>query len=433
MVYLLYDLILFVASLFLVPYAFIKGLPYGNSLKGVCQRLGFYSGFDLQALCGKQVFWVHAASVGEVRASFPLIKALKDKFPESRIVLSGMTFTGQQVACEAADVDLVVFSPFDLSLVVKRSFRLIQPDVVIIIETEIWPNFIRIAEENSIPLVLANGRISKKSFPRYLSIKSLVKPLLEKISAFAMQDATCARRIKALGAPPELVQVTGNMKFDLPVSMPGTVAILDDQVKKKLLAGKFVWVAGSIRSGEAEILLQCHKQLISRGIPSFPIFAPRHPGCCISVAELLKKEDIPFALRSSLGKEKKGGEEVQILLVDTVGELTKFYALADVIFVGGSLVPVGGHNLLEPAQQGKPVLFGSHISNFKEISRLLLACGGGIKVGSGDELVSCLVELYRNEQLCDQMGQAGLTLIRENVGATEKTLSSICRILESKK
>lgn len=431
MVYLLYDLILVAISLFLFPYAFFKGLPYGNSLRGLSQRLGFYSQFDLQTLRGNKVFWIHAVSVGEVRASLPLIKSLKRQFPESRIVLSGMTFTGHQIAQATDGVDLAIFFPYDLSFIVKRSLKVIAPDLIVIVETEIWPNFISLAKRKGIPLVLANGRISKKSFPRYLSLKHFVQPLLEKFSVIAMQDADCARRIKALGAPSELVQVTGNMKFDLPIAAPDMSDLLQNELLNEAVSNKFVWVAGSIRSGEAEILLKCHRQLIEQNVPSFLILAPRHPQRFNTVAELLKKEEIPFVLRSSLDAAADNAEEIQILLVDTVGELTRFYALAQAIFVGGSLVPSGGHNLLEPAQLGKPVLFGPHVFNFKEISRLLLECGGGVKVNTGSELVLNMVRLFKDEQLRHDMGQAGQSLIRENAGATERTLASIRPILES--
>jgi len=430
-VYLLYDLILLLASLFLLPYAFVKGLPYGNSLRGLSQRLGFYSQSDLQALQGYMVFWIHAVSVGEVRASLPLMKSLKRQFPDCRIILSGMTFTGHQVAKATNDVDLAIFFPFDLSFIVKGSLKQIAPDLIVIVETEIWPNFIRLVKRKGIPLVLANGRISKKSFPRYLFLKRFVQPLLEKFSVIAMQDADCARRIKALGAPSGLVQVTGNMKFDLPLATPDLTDLLQNNLLNDAVDNKFVWVAGSIRSGEAEILLECHKQLIKQGIPSFLILAPRHPQRFNTVAELLKKEEIPFVLRSSLADNVAGSEDSQILLVDTVGELTRFYALAQVIFVGGSLVPSGGHNLLEPAQLGKPVLFGPHVFNFKEISRLLLECGGGEKVNTGHDLVSSLIRLFEDEELRHEMGRAGQSLISDNAGATERTLASICQNLES--
>lgn len=426
--YLLYDLILLVFGLLLVPYAFLKGLPHGNSISGVRQRLGYYTSEDLQALRGGMVFWVHAVSVGEVRASIPLIKALKERYPDCRIVLSGMTFTGQQIAHTVAGVDLVLFFPFDLSSVVKRALQAIRPQLVIIIETELWPNFIRQTSQSQIPLVLANGRISRKSFPRYLRIKQIIKPLLQKFSVLAMQNAACGRRIKALGAPARLVQITGNMKFDLPLTSPDTSELLQGPLAS-LLRDKFVWVAGSIRSGEAEILLKCHRQLLEQGVPSFPIFAPRHPQRCGPVAELLKREAIPFALRSELSEIDRDTEPAQLLLVDTVGELNRFYALARAIFVGGSLVPRGGHNLLEPAQLGKPVLFGPHVFNFKEISNMLLEAGAGIKVKTGEELAKNLVLLNGDDGLCRRMGQAGQQLIRENSGATELTMQHIVEVL----
>ena len=428
---LLYNLLLLLASPFLLPFAVFKGLPYGDTLGSLKERMGFLPKGAVETLKDSRVFWVHAVSVGEVRASQPLIRALKQNDPEAKIVLSCMTFTGNQIARDVVDADLVIFFPFDLPSIVKRTLGRINPSVIVIIETEIWPNFIRCARERNIPLVLANGRISRKSFARYLLVRKVVAGLLKSFSVICVQDVVSARRIRKIGAPVDRIHVTGNMKFDLGVEPLDQNSFAAKLGESGLLDKHFVWVAGSTRSGEAEQLIECHRRLQQNGLTSFMILAPRHPSRCSAVAELLKSAGVPFALRSEMGHTSDLSEQCQVLLVDTVGELKDFYAIAEVVFVGGSLVPKGGHNILEPSCLGKPVLFGPHMFNFQEISQLVLNAGGGYMVADARELRQLLEQLQHDSNLRQKMGQAGQQLISRNVGATQLTMTKIKKLTEA--
>lgn len=427
--YQLYNLALLLASPFLLCYAFLKGLPFGNSLKSLAQRLGSFSPDVMGKLRGGDLIWMHAVSVGEVRAAQPLIRSLRAQYPSCRIVLSSTTFTGHQVASEVAGVDLVVFFPFDLPLIVNRALNRLKPRLIVIIETEIWPNFIRCADRKNIPLILANGRISKKSLNRYLLVKKTISRLLNRFTSICVQDMASARRFKMIGAPVDRLHVTGNLKFDFaehPLPIKSFAAALQSA---EGLKERYIWVGGSTRSGEHELLLECHQRLCLAGLPSFLIIAPRHPGRCSHVAELLKTAAIPFALRSEMKTPSEVAADCQVLLVDTVGELKDFYAIADVVFVGGSLVPKGGHNVLEPSCQGKPVLFGPHMFNFMEISQWILKAGAGYRVRDVLELQQMLERLYDDEALRQKMGNAGLQLISRKAGATERTMAKIAEQL----
>ncbi len=430
LVYLLYDIILFLASLFLIPYGIIKGARYGNVWQGLRERLGLYSPQRLAALKGKQVIWVHAVSVGEVRAAMPLVRSLKATYPAAAIVLSSMTFTGQAIARDMAKADLCVFFPFDLSWVVRRVFETISIDLVLIVETEIWPNFVRHAQQAKVPVVLVNGRISDRSFPRYRAIRPLIQPVLGHFSAFCMQSEDDARRITTLGAPFELIQVTGNLKFDMKTDIPDENAIETLKERYHLVGDHRIWVAGSTRPGEEEVLVTAYRQLVSEGEPVVLVLVPRHIDRCRAIADMLKHMGVTYVLRSALGNTGAALTPGEILLVDTMGEMLNLYATADLVFVGGSLVAIGGHNILEPAQLKKPVLFGPHMQNAKEVARLLLEAQGGMQVDDLNDLVRKVRDLISNPELRQTMGSNGYHLLTQNAGATSRTMAVIDSYLD---
>jgi len=419
---LLYELLVVCASVVLLPYGFLKGLAYGIATRGTLERFAHYPGAVKQQLIGKQLILVHAVSVGEVIAATPLIRRLKAEKPDHFIVLSTMTFTGRQIAEQIAELDLLVFFPLDLDLVMRRFLRRLNPCLVLIVETELWPNFLRLIRRRKIPLLLVNGRISKRSFSRYRRIRFLIKPMLQAFSGFCMQDNVCARRIRALGAADASVEVTGNVKFDVDTSSADRSAF--DDLTRLVKTKEFVWIGGSTHSGEDEILIECHQQLLQRGIPSFLVLAPRHPARFDAVSELLKKSGVAYVRRSER-LVASSMEEPRVLLLDSMGELELVYELADVVFVGGSLVPVGGHNLLEPARNGKPVLHGPHMANFLEISRLLNKAGASGRVANQAELFMSLEALFLDRDSCRKMGLNGQLMVERNAGATLKTLERI--------
>jgi 3-deoxy-D-manno-octulosonic-acid transferase len=428
-VYLLYDLILLAAAAVLIPWYLVRGLRHGKVRRGIRERLGLYEPGRLALLAGRQVIWVHAVSVGETRAAIPLLRALKAAYPQSALVLSNVTETGHAIAGGIKEVDLCLFFPFDLSWVVRRVLARVRPSLVVIVETEIWPNFVRLSRRFGIPVLLVNGRISDRSYPRYCWVRPLLRPVLEQFSAFCMQTEQDAERIRGMGAPPERVEVTRNLKFDMQTTVPDPDVAAALRQSLALPDSASIWVAGSTHAGEEEAVLDVYRQLVSDGRDVVLVLVPRHPERCRGIGEMLSGRGISFVLRTAVETSARSLSPGEVLLVDTVGEMLKLYAAADLVFVGGSLVAVGGHNVLEAALLKKPVIFGSYMHNFKEISQLLLAVGGGIQVASGAELAAAIRRLLDNDEERRRMGERGHALLQANTGATEHTLTVIRRLL----
>lgn len=429
MVYLLYDIVLFLAAFILAPLGLVKGTRYPKLWQGFGERFAIYEKERLHFLKNRQVIWIHAVSIGETKASIPLIKQLRQAFPEAAIVLSSLTFTGRVTAEEIDEADLCLFMPYDFSWIVDRALRQVQPDMVLLVETEIWPNFIRKVSATGIKLVMINGRISDRSFPKYWMVKSLLTPVLQKFTRLCMQSRQDELRITRLGADPERVEVTGNLKFDLPA--PGFDAAEIEQFRQELKLPEkvMVWVAGSTRQGEEEIILDAYRKLLEKGQQLLLILVPRYPERAKDVVALAEKLEITTFLRSTLCSESQEMQSGEVVVGDTLGEMLKFYACADVVFVGGSLVPIGGHNVLEACLMKKPVLFGPHMENFRSISKLLIEAGGGFQV-QADELADKVKELLADKQLQLQVGKNGYNLFAEHAGATERTVSIVQHLMD---
>lgn len=428
MIYLLYDLTLLVSTVVLVPYYLYRGWRYGKSRRGIRDRLGFFLPQRLTPLDGRPVIWIHAVSVGETRAAAPLMKALKSQFPEHALVLSNVTETGHAVARGIREADLCLFFPFDLSWAVRRVLRRVRPALIIIVETEIWPNFVRFASQYGIPVVLVNGRISDRSYPRYRRVRRLISPVLEQFTAFCMQTAQDAERIRQLGAPPERIEVTRNLKFDMQAPAAGfdAAALRDDF---RLPPDGLVWAVGSTHAGEEEVVADVYRRLLDEGKTPILVLVPRHPERARLVAGMLAERGFPVTLRTRADESQERLRPGEILLVDTLGEMLKVYAAADLVFLGGSMVNVGGHNVLEAALVRRPVVFGPHMHNFREIARLLLEAGGGIQVEDADGLHGAVAQLLNQPELRRRMGDDGATLLRQNSGATNHTLEVLHRAL----
>lgn len=429
--YLLYDLLLLVAAVILVPYYLLRGYRYGKSRRGLRERLGYFSAEQLNSLQGRQIIWVHAVSVGETRAASPLLKELRQQNPDHLILLTNVTETGHAIGLKNQDVDCCLFFPFDFSWTVHRVLQIVQPKLIVIVETEIWPNFVRQANLLEIPLVLVNGRISDRSYPRYRFARPLLRPILQCFSAFCMQSQLDAERIGQLGATGMQVENTGNLKFDHELK-----DLSDDdvaQLKQSFCLPETgsVLVAGSTHAGEEEQLLAAYQTLLDRGRQLVLVLIPRHPERCREVQTFLAEQKLVSRLRSSLAPDQPLLTVGQVLLVDTLGEVLNFYAVSDLVFVGGSLVPVGGHNLLEASLLGKPVLFGPHVQNFREISAKLTRAGAGVQISNQQELEKQVALMLDDPIRCRAMGQAGRSLIAENAGATKRTMRRISRYLKN--
>lgn len=430
MLYLLYDILLAAASLVVIPLSLIRGMRTGKYRQGVAERFGFIDPARLAPLRGGgPVIWVHAVSVGETIAAKPLLAGLKRRFPGCRILLSQVTETGREIADGIKDADVTLYFPFDFGFAVRRALRLVDPALVVIVETEIWPNFLRAARTMAIPVMLANGRISDRSFPRYQRFKRLLAPVLDDFASFCMQSDEDARRIREMGGDPRRITVARNLKYDLPAKR------IADEERSRLAAeyrlppGVPVIVAASTHAGEEETVIAAYQRLL-RETSCLLILVPRHPPRRNEVEELLRREGMPFTRRTALEGRSARFAPGETLLVDTVGELMRLYACADLVFVGGSLVPVGGHNLLEPASLGKPTLFGPYTSNFREIASLVQESGAGVKIADREELFPVLKRLLGDEGERLRLGENAFALMERTGGSTELHLDVAASLLE---
>jgi len=424
----LYNAILWCALPFVVGYHLYRSVSRGRRA-ALAERFGRVSPAQVAAVAGQGAIWVHAVSVGETIAAIPLLKALKRNYPERKILLTNGTETGRGVAGKLPEADCTLYFPFDYRFAAARILSAVQPSLVVIVETEIWPNFLSTARRLGIPVLLANGRISDRSFPRYLKIAWFFRRVLGNFAALCMQSGVDGERIIAMGAPAASVFITRNLKYDIPIREVTAKDREGLRERYRLPTGVPVVIAGSTHQGEEVAVISAYLAISPERRPAFLVLVPRHPERSPAVAELLSRHGLPFTRRSELDHRPGDFAPGEVLLVDTIGELMQLYAIADVVFVGGSLVPTGGHNVLEPASLGKPVLFGRHMENFREIAALLIECGGGVQVRDGGELAAMLGELLGNADRCREMGAKGARFIEENGGSTERHMDVIARFL----
>ena len=425
----LYNTLLTLALILSSPFFALKILTTSRYRRGLSQRLGFSYKSISKLLGDEKPLWIHAASVGEVLGSLPIIEGIKQVNPELPILLSTMTATGNDMAKKrASGVKTITFFPLDHPWAVRRAISLVNPRAFLMAETEIWPNFLMELGRRGIPVLLFNGRISTRSFQWYKRFRFFLNSPLTTISAFCMQSSLDAQRIIEIGANPERVTVTGNIKFD---QSPPQITQEERETLLQTLglhAGQPILIAGSTHRGEEEFMLS----ILRRLSPQYPdlvlILAPRHLERVREVEVLLKREKIPWKRKSQLRAEGKK-EGVMVILLDTLGELAKLYSIGTLIFVGGSLVRVGGHNILEPLFFKKPVLFGPFMDHFREISDEVLRRGAGVQIRESEEMVLHAKTLLEDASLRSNMGKCGFEIIRDNRGATSKTLETIFRFL----
>jgi len=413
--YILYNTLLMLLTALLSPVILFKLITVPKYRGGLLQKLGFVPASLLNMLKGSRPVWVHAVSVGEVMAAHPLIRELKKKYPTRKLILSTVTVTGNRTARQRVpEADAVFYFPFDYPRVVRRVIGRINPVVVLVAETELWPNFFRELKKARIPSAVVNGRISPHSYNNYLKFRGFFAQVFANVDRFCMQSEADAVRIGEIGAAPDKIIITGNLKFDLKIQSFQPSPVLIGR-------GRKVITAGSTHRGEEAALLDIFRRL-RRKFPELAlIIAPRHPERFDEVEGLINKSGFECQRRSKLG----GGALRDILLLDTIGELRSFYAVCDIAFVGGSLVKVGGHNLLEPAAMKKPVVFSRYMFNFKEISEALVSSGGGIMVRDKEELFIKMDNLLSNEEYAKRMGNRAFGVIEANSGATRRTVDAI--------
>ncbi len=418
MYYTAYNLLLCLGTVLFLPIILFKLVTVAKYRGGILQKLGWVRKDVIQALAGGRPIWVHAVSVGEVMAVHPLVRELKKKYPRRKLILSTVTITGNYTARQRVpEADAVFFFPFDFPFVVRRVLKKINPAMVLVAETELWPNFFRELKNAGIPSVVINGRISPHSFKNYIKLKGFFGQVFEQVDLFCMQSDDDAERIRMIGAAADRVLVTGNLKFDQKLFEPQAHPVSIAKTRK-------IITAGSTHRGEEEALLWVFSRLRDKFPELLLILAPRHPERFDEVEGLVHSAGFDCQRRTRLK-----GQFKDVLLLDTIGELRSFYAICDIAFVGGSLVKIGGHNLLEPAVVKKPVIFSKYMFNFKEISEALIAVGGGIMVKDKKELYVQLDGLLTDTARARQIGERAFRVIELNSGAARKTIAAVDRFI----
>jgi 3-deoxy-D-manno-octulosonic-acid transferase len=428
--YSVYSLLILVFGIVASPYLAYQAIRYKKYISSLSQRMGYLPvSFNLD---GEESIWIHAVSVGEVLTARALISDLKRRYPHLRVFLSTTTLSGQQVARRnVQDIDAVFYFPFDLTFIVRRTLRLVKPRVFIMMETEIWPNLLRACKALGVATVMVNGRISSRSYPRYRLVKPFMRHVLTHVDKFCMQSEESARRIIDIGADPGRVTVTGSLKFDS-LDVPGASTI-EGRGQNRVLRyfrmspGRPVIVAGSTMRDEEEPMLQAFRRLKSSVNNPLLVLAPRNPERFGEVLQLARSHAFVTVRRSDLPIDAEPRAEV--VLLDTIGELAQVYQIATAVFVGGSLVDTGGHNILEPAVFGKPIVFGPHMQNFAEIAEAFVAQDAAVQISHPRQLEEALLALLTDPVRRARLGAAARALVESNRGAKEKSLAVIGQVL----
>jgi len=426
--YLLYSVLSVVALVIASPFLAYQAVRHRKYVRSLRQRLGYLPlSFNID---GDESIWIHAVSVGETLTARALIGELKTRYPGLKLFLSTTTMTGHEVARALTDVDGVFYFPLDWGFTVRRTLDVVRPRLFVMMETEIWPMLLRECRERGVATMLVNGRISKRSFARYALVRRFFRRVLDDVERFCMQSEEAARRIVALGADPARVVVTGSLKFDS-LDWPGVGP--HGQSRDRLLRyfrlspGRPVVIAASTLRGEDLAALEAFRRVQARWPDALLIVAPRHPERFEEVTRLAAEEGFRVVRRTSLPVDQSPDADVVVL--DTIGELARLYQIASVVFVGGSLVDAGGHNILEPAMFGKAIVFGPHMHNFAEISAEFLRGGAAVQVFSTRELGECLVDLVGDGVRRASLGAAARAIVEGNRGAKARTMAVITALL----
>ena len=422
-VYFLYSVLLAVAFAISAPFYLWKGRGTGRYLANLGDRMGGAAG-RLPAASGPAI-WIHAVSVGEAMAARALVAPLKARLPGHRVFLSTTTLTGQAIAREVEGADGVFYAPFDFRRSVRRTLDRLRPALLVLVETEIWPNLIHEARLRGARVAMVNGRISPRSFPRYRRVRALLAPVLAEFDLFLMQGEAHRARLVAMGAPAQRVQVSGNLKYDS-LARPDPPPALRRALGQDGAAPPLL-VAGSTMDGEEQAVLSAFAAVRRRHPAARLILAPRRPERFAEAAQAAAAAGLRVARRTALPAD--GWREGDVLVLDTVGELAQVYALADVVFVGGSLVPRGGHNVLEPAVAAKPIVVGPHMENFQEIAAALLAEGGMVQVRDAAGLTEALSSLFDDAARRGELGRRAREVVERNRGALERTVEALAALV----
>lgn len=448
--YFIYSLLMGFAALLLAPYWLVKGLRQGKYLSNLSERLGF-SFPALEKLPSQRpgAIWIHAVSVGEALSGVTLARRLKEAYPDRPLIISTTTITGQQLAKERMTfADAIIYFPLDWMFCVRRAMNATQPALVLVLETEIWPNFLREARRRNVPVLFISGRISDRSFARYQKylgafgffLRPFLKDALSNASAFFMQSEQDVGRIRILGAPADRVHVSGNLKYDL--ELPASTPIASWLEAETRRSGRSpIIVAGSVVATEEPLALIAFGTLQGEYPKALLVLAPRKPERFDAAAEFIDESHRKFIRRSQLPVPPAPSQasvpssapiipdDVTVLLLDSIGELASLYRLADGAFVGGSLVPSGGHNILEPAAFGKIPVFGPSMENFAEMASRFVAANAAVQVESPEDVGVAWIEFFRNPERMKKMGETARNLVESSRGATNRAMNEISKHL----
>ena len=434
---LLYDIFFILFSIFYLPYFLVKGKYHRDYL----QRFGIFRKNAFAHIAPSRPIWLHAVSVGEMKTTEGFTTKMQTLFPSKRFVISNITKTGHDIAVSIAKKeDMVIYFPIDLSFVVKRLVKLINPSLFIAVETEIWPNLITELFNKNVPIVLMNGRISPKSFRNYRFIRPVMRKILSKITLFCMRTERDAERIKELGAPSDRIKVSGNMKFD-------TVLVKGEGELGQWppIGNRGIWlsksskliIAGSTHRGEDEKIIQSFR-ILKEDYPDLTLLiAPRHIERTDEVSALVVQSGFNAVKMSEAERRcadvkssaAAAYDSNSVFILDSIGHLSSLYKLATIVFIGGSLVPHGGHNFIEAAVCAKPVITGSYVHNFEDVCELFAASDAIEIVKDRNELVSSLRRLLSNEERCKEMGDRASKVVFDNVGSTDRNILLIQQFL----
>src|SRR6266481_6026094 len=451
-VYFIYSFLMGLAALLLAPYWLVQGMRHGKYLANLGERLGFsFPALAKLPTHSAGTIWIHAVSVGEALSSITLARRLKEAYPHRPLIISTTTNTGQALARERLPfADAFIYFPLDWAFCVRRALDAARPSVVLVLETEIWPNFLREAGRRKIPVLFVSGRISDRSFARYQSylgvfgffLHPFLRNALSNATAFLMQSEKDADRVRALGAPADRVRVSGNLKYDLELPAPTPLSIwLATEIKR---SGRSpIIVAGSVVATEEPHALIAFGTLQGEYPKALLVLAPRKPECFDEAAEFVNESHRKFIRRSGLpipgpaqSRDAQSSnnsiipDDVTVLLIDSIGELASLYGIADGAFVGGSLVSSVGHNILEPAAFGKIPVFGPSMENFAEVASRFVSAGAAIQVESPEDAGVAWIELFRNPERMKKMSEAARQLVASSRGATDRAAAEIAVCLD---
>ena len=422
--YALYTAVIVLVAVVASPWLLYQALRHRKYVDSLGQRFGALPvSFNVD---GEASIWIHAVSVGELLTARPLIQALRERHPALRIFVSTTTRAAQDLARKMSHIDGLFYFPFDLGFVVRRTLDLVRPKLFLTMETEIWPNLLRECRARGIRTAIVNGRLSARSFPRYRLARAFFRQVLADVDRICAQSEESARRFVEIGAPPDRVTVTGSLKFD---SLEPASAARKERVLRyfRFAPTRPVWVAGSTMKGEEAMLLRIFRRLKTTQPAAVLVLAPRHPERFAEAVTLAEQEGFRTVRRSDLPIDAEPRADVVVL--DTIGELATVYQVGQVVFVGGSLVPTGGHNVLEPAIYGRPVIFGPYMQNFAEIAAAFVVNDAGVQVHSEAAAEDAVLSLMSDPVRRAKLGAAARALVEANRGAKARTLDALDALL----